>query len=270
MQRRRRASPRVPGACVLVAALVCSFFPPRPPCLGNSRFQPPSRRRLLVGRGAARPPRLSFSLPRSYAPPSLLSLIEGMAEVAKGEGRGCGSAGKPLAAPIWLSPIDFVRVRGQTNTCYRGGWLRRKGGRACDRARWREGTRGGRGQNHPSLPFSRLTERKRHKDEKEGERESAHRPLDTDEETPTPIDSVDLGILPRSPAGFAIARAHPLPHPLPPSLRLAPVTFHPAAPVPVSPPCLSLLTLALFRASGSVSLPPFVGVSPLLSVSVSG
>jgi len=27
MQRRRRASPRVPGACVLAAALVCSFLP---------------------------------------------------------------------------------------------------------------------------------------------------------------------------------------------------------------------------------------------------
>jgi len=57
----------------------------------------------------------------------------------------------------------------------------------------------------------RLKEGKREEDEEEKEkgRERTHRPLDTDEETPTPIDSVDLGILPRSLAGFAIARAIP-------------------------------------------------------------
>lgn len=122
-------------------------------------------------------------------------------------GGGCGSAGKPLATPIWLSPIDFVRVRGQTNTCYRGGWLRRKGGKASDGVRWREGTRGVEGKTIPP----RLKGRKRERDEKEKEkgRERVHQPLDTDEETPTPIDSVDLGILLRSPAGFAIACAIP-------------------------------------------------------------
>lgn len=60
-------------------------------------------------------------------------------------------------------------------------------------------------------PRPRLKEGKRERRMKRGRRkgERAHRPLDTDEETPTPIDSVDLGILPRSPAGFAIARAIP-------------------------------------------------------------
>lgn len=59
----------------------------------------------------------------------------------------------------------------------------------------------------PSLPATKRERRREEEKEKEGER--AYRPLDTDEETPTPIDSVDLGILPRSPAGFAIARAIP-------------------------------------------------------------
>jgi len=56
----------------------------------------------------------------------------------KGEG---GSGETPPDADLVLA-IDFVRVWGQTNTCYRGGWLKRKGGRASDGVRWREGTRG--------------------------------------------------------------------------------------------------------------------------------
>lgn len=48
--------------------------------------------------------------------------------------RGEGSCEKlegvnpPAPFPMWLLAIDFVRVRGRSNTCYRVGWERVEGG----------------------------------------------------------------------------------------------------------------------------------------------
>lgn len=47
--------------------------------------------------------------------------------------RGEGSCEKlegvnpPAPFPMWLLAIDFVRVRGRSNTCYRVGWERVEG-----------------------------------------------------------------------------------------------------------------------------------------------
>lgn len=38
-----------------------------------------------------------------------------------------GGGYPPPPFPMWLLPIDFVRVRGRSNTCYRVGWKRVEG-----------------------------------------------------------------------------------------------------------------------------------------------
>lgn len=40
-----------------------------------------------------------------------------------------GGGNPPPPFPMWLLPIDFVRVRGRSNTCYRVGWKRVEGTR---------------------------------------------------------------------------------------------------------------------------------------------
>lgn len=124
-------------------ARVQRFLPACTPC--NSRVPLPlpvlvlSPLSATIGHDVSSRTLRSYS-PCSYVAPSSCSLIDevaggyivGLVDVSRREGR---SPGKPLVMPMWLSSIDFVRVRGQTNTCYRDGWLKRKGGRACDRAR---------------------------------------------------------------------------------------------------------------------------------------
>lgn len=86
MQRRRRASPRVPGACVLAAALVCSAFSPLAPPPPSAPPLPPAY--LL--------PLFLHALPSS----SLINGVAGGAATSRGYrgGRLAGwwIAGNPL------------------------------------------------------------------------------------------------------------------------------------------------------------------------------
>lgn len=122
-----------------------------------------------------------------------------------------------------------------------------------------------RGRNHPSPRLKeRDGERRRRK---KRERERAYRPLDTDEETPTPIDSVDLGILPRSPAGFAIARAIPF---LIPPFTIVASRSRDVPSFPSTFPSTFLFSPLRYSAPRVLSLPPFVGVSSPSPVSLAG
>lgn len=99
----------------------------------------------------------------------------------------------------------------------------------------------------------------------EGERGRICRPLDTDEETPTPIDSDDLGILPCPPA-IAYRSTRGLPSFSLPlfilSWRLAPamflfVVFRPTFnPLPPCYPCLEFRSLPFLAPSFSFSVRP--------------
>jgi len=160
----RRPASRAPASSPprSCAAFSPSLFLPR-----NSRFQSPSRR--FSSSAAARPP-----APRSRSP--ILTHYP-LFFFDRGDGGGCQEGRRagmwiggeiPRNADLVLA-IDFVRVRGQTNTCYRGGWLKRKGGSVSDGVRWRERTRGDvRGVTKPS-PL-RLKEGKREEDEEEKEK----------------------------------------------------------------------------------------------------
>lgn len=122
-----------------------------------------------------------------------------------------------------------------------GGWARerKEWKRTRDGTRWKvEGGAERQGESE-SLPRSREKGRKGER-QRGRERESSHRPLDTDEETPTPIDSVDLGILPAAFAGVGgggvcdSARSRS-----PPAL---PLPF--SAPTPPNPPFLHPVSLS--------------------------
>lgn len=146
MQRRRaQRRPASWGACVLSSSLraaklsLLSLPGTRPTCPARGPLCPPPAAASTLSPTDARhpfpptlltspfrfctvPPADGRAVPRSSPPRSATHHQWGAAERGRKRGRTVNRQEKPLATSMWLLPIDFVRVRGRSNTCYRVRW----------------------------------------------------------------------------------------------------------------------------------------------------